>query len=115
MYRERYSEIAADDQFTARQREYEALDRVVIMLEQAAAAGAGSDELEKALGRMEALWSIFLDDLCDPFNSLPEDLRARLISIGLWIVRRASEMRVEGDGDVSGLVAINASVRDGLR
>ncbi len=115
MYRERYSEIAADDQHDARQREYEALDRVVAMLEHAAAAGAGSDELEKALGRMEALWSIFLDDLCDPFNGLPEDLRGRLISIGLWIIRRATEMRAQGDSDISGLVAINASVRDGLR
>lgn len=111
----RYAEIAADDQNEARRREYEALDQVVLMLEKAAAAGTGSDELEKALGRMEALWTIFLDDLCDPFNGLPEELRARLISIGLWIIRRANEMRLEGDADVSGLVAVNGSVRDGLR
>lgn len=115
MYLDTYTEIASDNQAQSRRREYEAFDSVVAMLESAGAAGAGSRQMHDALDRMETLWTLLLDDLSDPHNSLSEDLRARLISIGLWIIRRANDMRLTADGDVSGLVAVNSNIRDGLR
>jgi flagellar protein FlaF len=115
MYAQTYQDISVDSPEDARLREHEALDRVVAMLEDAAKAGPGSRALAEALDKMEALWTIFLDDLSDPYNALPEELRARLISIGLWIVRRASEVRTSDKLDLSGLIAVNASIRDGLR
>ena len=46
---------------------------------------------------------------------LPEELRARLISIGLWITRTSMEIRIAGQGSLDALIEVNSAIRDGLR
>jgi flagellar biosynthesis activator protein FlaF len=110
-----YAEIAAQDQNAARRREREAMSRVIDKLQKAANAEASRQEAIEALDLLDALWSIFLDDLAREENGLPDELRARLISIGLWIARSSMELRIAGGGDFEPLIEINTAIRDGLR
>ena len=114
MYRGQYAEIVADDQQDARQREFQAFSKVVAALEQASQSGSQTQTME-ALGLVDDLWAILLQDLSHDDNALPHDLRARLISVGLWITRRSLDLRLSAGGDLRSLIDINAMVRDGLR
>ncbi len=58
---------------------------------------------------------MLIDDLANPANSLPPQLRADLISIGLWNMSRSDQIL---RGDASGfepLIYVNTLIRDGLR
>lgn len=59
------------------------------------------------------LWSLLMQDLSDPGNSLPEDLKARYISLGLF-ARRTSMAALSGASDLSPLIRINTDVLDAL-
>ena len=110
-----YAEIAVEDREAGRRREREAMSRVIAKLEQAANEQASRHEVVDALDLLDALWSIFLDDLARDGNALPEELRARLISIGLWITRTSMEIRIAGQGSLDALIEVNSAIRDGLR
>ncbi len=87
MYQFTYAEVVEDSPREMRARERDALDRAVALLDNARHAGAQSKQGEEALTYLRRLWTIFLDDLGSNGNDLPEDLRAQLISIGIWIVK----------------------------
>ncbi len=55
-----------------------------------------------------------VEDLANPENALPEELRAALISIGLWIMREAEAIRLGRSDDFSAMIEITAMIRDGL-
>ena len=115
MNRGLYDEIRSEDQVGARRREYEALAKVVDLLQEANGKSIVDTGLARALDLLDALWSIFIDDLAGSGNMLPDDLRARLISIGLWVTRTSTEVRLAGGGDLGALIDVNAAIRDGLR
>ena len=50
-----------------------------------------------------------------PFRSLPQALRADLISIGLWIMREAEQIRLERSTNFRGIIEVSAAIRDGLQ
>lgn len=115
MYRQDYADIAVDDQRDARRREFDAIDRVVASLERAAKSGGRGAELTEALDLLDLLWTLFLQDLSNDENGLPEELRARLISIGLWMFQQSAALRIAGGGDLSSIIDINVMIRDGMR
>jgi flagellar biosynthesis activator protein FlaF len=58
---------------------------------------------------------IFLNDLNDPNNELPEQLRAGIISIGIWMMKEIDRVRDGATNDLSPMIEINALIRDGLK
>ena len=94
MYQFSYAEVAQDVEVDARQREREALDHSIELLEKAEARGPKSREAVEAIYATRSLWAILVEDLAGPENALPETLRAELISIGLWIMREAEAIRL---------------------
>lgn len=114
MFQGRYADVALDDQTSARRREYDALGEVVRRLEHVAGRSRDRDAVEAALELHDSVWMVFMSDLADDNNALPDDLRARLISIGLWATRRSLIVRLSG-GELQSLIEINSIVRDGLR
>ena len=78
-----------------RAQEARALDRVIGLLREAETGGPRSREGIHALYQLRTLWTVFLDDLNGPENALPTPLRARLISIGIWVDQgnRAAALR----------------------
>ena len=115
MYQQCYAEILADDQHEARRIEAQALDWVASLLTEAAGRPHPSIEGVKALHFTRELWTTFIKELGAPENALPDALRAKLISIGIWILKEADAIRLGTSTNYAGIADICAIVRDGLR
>ena len=64
---------------------------------------------------LRRLWTIFLDDLKDPNNELPDQLRAGIISIGIWMMKEIDRARTGVTDDLAPMIEINEIIRDGLK
>lgn len=115
MYEFAYNEAIEDLHQTMRARERAAMDRVIGMLRDAQAKSPLSRERIEALFYLRRLWSIFLDDLQDPNNELPEQLRAGIISIGIWMMKEIERVRARVTDDLAPMIEINEIIRDGLK
>ncbi len=112
MYQFSYSEVAEDSPQEMRGMERRVLDQAIALLGVARDKGPGSRELVDALFFYRRLWSIFMDDLANPENELPEELRAGLISIGIWIVKEIELIRSGKANDLTAMIEISEIIRD---
>ena len=85
------------------------------MLIAARAVGTDSMEAIEALHFMNRVWTSFVEDLGSPDNALPKELRANLISIGLWLLREAEEVRQGRSDNFEGLIEVSQIIRDGIQ
>jgi flagellar protein FlaF len=115
MYEFAYNEAVEESRATMRASERAAMERVVGMLRAAQEKGPDSRERIEALFYLRRLWAIFLDDLNDPSNELPDQLRAGIISIGLWMVKEIERVRSRATDDLAPMIEINEIIRDGLK
>jgi flagellar protein FlaF len=115
MYQFSYADIHADSVADARDRERQALDHSIRLLTDARQVGADSQAAIEAIHFVNRLWITFLDDLGSPENALPKELRANLISIGLWVLREAEEIRQGRSENFEGLIEITQIIRDGIQ
>lgn len=89
-----YAEISDDDPKRQRAEERDLLMRAVELIDTAAAGGPPmSAAWIEAVAFTHRLWSALIGDLARPDNALPEELRARLISIGLFVLKTVEEFR----------------------
>lgn len=72
-----------------------------------------SGSLQLALVQNTRLWSALKADLQRPENALPEEMRAQLISLALYVERETHAI-LRGEGKVSALLSINHSIIAGL-
>ncbi|WP_062014301.1 flagellar biosynthesis regulator FlaF [Aureimonas sp. AU4] len=114
MYQFSYAEVAQESSASAREREREAFDHMIASLERAQAAGTRSREATEAIYAARNLWSILVEDLANPENALPEELRASLISIGLWVMREAEAIRLGRVDSFDAMIEVTTMIRDGL-
>jgi flagellar biosynthesis activator protein FlaF len=114
MYRFSYAEVLEDTPRTARERERAAIDHSIELLQAATGKGAKSREAIEAIYFLRRLWAIFIEDLAKPENELPQSLRADLISVGLWIMREAEEIRQERSENFKGLIEVSKLIAEGL-
>jgi flagellar protein FlaF len=115
MYEFAYNEVIEDSRQTMRARERQAMDRVIAMLRTAEENGPGSRERIEALFYLRRLWTIFLNDLNDPNNELPDQLRAGIISIGIWMMKEIDRVSCGAAADLRVMIQINELIRDGLK
>jgi flagellar protein FlaF len=115
MFEFAYNEVVEDSPQVMRAREREAMGRVIAMLRAARAHGPRSREAIAALYYLRRLWAIFLDDLRNPDNELPERLRAGIISIGIWMNKEIDRVRTGQTDDLTPMIEINEIIRDGLK
>ncbi|MFN6953172.1 MAG: flagellar biosynthesis regulator FlaF [Acetobacteraceae bacterium] len=66
-----------------------------------------------ALHKTHRLWSILLGELTNPENKLPVELRAGLVSLGLWAQREALA-RISDDRGVEPLLALHRDMIEAL-
>jgi flagellar protein FlaF len=114
MYETTYRMMLEDTTEQIRDNERRAFDRAVELLRSAQTAGRGTRESVEALHFVSRLWTILLEDLADAGNGLPASLKASLISIGIWVLRRTEQIRQGDEDDFSGLIDVLESVRKGL-
>jgi flagellar protein FlaF len=115
MYEFAYNDVIEDSHQTLRARERAAMDRVIGMLRAAQGKGPQSRERIDALFYLRRLWMIFIDDLNDPNNELPAQLRAGIVSIGAWMMKEIDRVRGGVTSDLTPMIEINELIRDGLK
>jgi len=115
MYQFSYSEVLSDSVADAKDRERQLLTRSIELLAGAREAGPQSREAVEAILFMNRVWTSLIEDLGHPDNALPKELRANLISIGLWLLREGEEVRQGRSENFDGLIEISQIIRDGLR
>jgi flagellar protein FlaF len=115
MYEFSYDEVIEDSPQVMRAQERQAMDRVIDLLRAARAKGPSSREVIEALYYLRSLWAIFLDDLNNPDNELPDQLRAGIISIGIWMNKEIDRVRAGQSTDLTPMIEINEIIRDGLK
>jgi flagellar protein FlaF len=114
MYQFSYAEVLDETPQGARQRERQAIDRSIELLRAADKAGPQSRETVEALLFVRKLWGILIEDLAKTENDLPQQLRADLISIGLWVMRESEQIRLEKSTNFKGIIEVSQTIRDGL-
>ena len=115
MYQFAYAEIQTDSVADARDRERQVLTRSIDLLHAAREQGVGSRAAVEAIHFLKRVWATLLEDLSSEENALPRELRANLISIGLWLLREAEEVRQGRSDNFEGLIEISQIIRDGIQ
>jgi flagellar biosynthesis activator protein FlaF len=114
MYQFSYAEVLDETPKGARERERLAIEHSIELLREARGAGANSREAIEAALYVQRLWSILVEDLAKAENDLPKPLRAELISVGLWLMREADQIRLEKPVSLDGMIEVSTAIRDGL-
>lgn len=115
MYQFPYAEVLDDAPKAARERERQALEHCIALLRSAKEHGTRSREATEALLFLRKLWSTFVEDLANAENDLPKALRADLISIGLWVMREADDIRTEKSHSFDDLIEVCEMICEGLK
>jgi len=115
MYQFSYADVQTDSVAEAKDRERQLLTRSILLLMDARRAGPTSMEAIEALHFTNRVWTTFVEDLGNPDNALPKELRANLISIGLWLLREAEEVRQGRSDNFEGLIEVSQIIRDGIQ
>jgi flagellar protein FlaF len=115
MYQFSYAEIMADDVADAKDRERQVLDKAISMLRKAKQLGRNSHEAVEALYFTRRVWIAFIQDLGQPENQLPDNLKADIISIGIWILKEAERIRMRESNNFDGIIDIITIIKDGLK
>jgi flagellar biosynthesis activator protein FlaF len=110
----KYQENLDESPRIERRRERQAIERTIAMMALGEERGAGSSEANAALVAVQRLWTIFIEDLASPGNALPAQLRADMISIGLWMFREIDDIRSGVSKSFSGLISVSRAIADGL-
>lgn len=109
-----YSELLQDDSREARERERLAIDRSIALMEIAAAEFASSADMAKAVVFTNKLWAVLIEDLANPANGLPKELRAQIVSIGIWILREIEAIRTGERKSFEDVIQVSKAIREGL-
>jgi flagellar biosynthesis activator protein FlaF len=115
MYQFSYAEIQTDSIAEARDRERQLISRSIELLGRAKTKGAASMEAVEAIHFTNRVWTSFMEDLGSDDNELPKDLRANLLSIGMWVLREADAVRQGQSENFEGLIEVSAIIRDGIK
>jgi len=115
MYQFSYADIQTDSVADSKDRERQLLTRSIELLVTAHTAGPDSMEAIEAIHFMNRVWTSFIEDLGSSDNALPKELRANLISIGLWLLRESEEVRQGRSNNFEGLIEVSQIIRDGIQ
>lgn len=115
MYKFSYAEILDEAGSAGREREELALDRAIELMSVAEASGPESPEARSAIHYIQKLWNFLIEDLASPGNALAEQLRADLISVGIWVIREADRILIDPNKTFAALIEVNKTIRDGLK
>ena len=115
MYQFAYTEIVDESATELRARERHAMGEAIRLARLAREKGPGTIEEVDALFYLRRLWTIFVDDLANPENQLPPELRANLLSIGAWMLKEIERVRSGATRDMTPIIEINEIIRDGLK
>ena len=97
-----------------RDSEYRLFGKVTSALIEAQGAERLDSKLIEALDWNRRMWSTLAGDCAIDGNGLPEQLRAQIISISIWVSRYSSDI-MKGAGETADLIDINKTIMEGLK
>ena len=106
---------AAQKADTPRQTEYRLFGDVTRALMEA--AGAPDDDIEARITALDwnrRLWRTLAADCMDDRNTLTEDVRAKIISLSLWVAKYSRSVTRE-KAPLDPLIEINRTIMQGLQ
>jgi flagellar protein FlaF len=98
---------------SARDIEYRVFEQITAAMQEAAHEQAQFTARIQAAHRNRELWQTLAYDLASEGNALPAELRARLISLAIW-VSKETEQITRGVGSLEPLIAVNRNIMQGL-
>ena len=114
MLRAEYRSTLAEAPAIARQEEHAAIMQLIDLIDAATRPGSSVRSGAVLACNLNAIWSALVADLVNPANDLPDDIKARLISIGIHVIRRADDIGRGMNSDLASLREIHQNIADGL-
>ncbi len=114
MYKFQYQDVISDGGQAQRTDEQLALAHSISLLKLAEQRGSDTREAIDALFFVNRLWSFFIDDLMKAENALPPDVRASLISVGLWLLKESDAISNGKSENFKGLIDVTQLISEGL-
>src|ERR1019366_7422846 len=108
-----YVKIIRDTE-NPRDIEHRVFEQVTAALEDAALPDAPFTARIAAAHRNRELWLALTCDAANEGNTLPDTLRASIISLGIWVFRETQRV-MRKTGSLGDLIAINRTIMRGLR
>ena len=115
MYTQAYQDVVEDDQIDARQGEWAVIENTIQLMEH---SDANSDDMMlriKALHMTLQVWTHLINDLSMPENGMSAELKASIISIGIFILKYLENMRSEKLLTFAPIIEISCSIQKGLK
>jgi flagellar biosynthesis activator protein FlaF len=97
-----------------RQTEYRLFGQITGALITAQRSGSGGGPLAEAIDWNRKLWRTLAADCLDDRNQLPQELRANIVSLSLWVTKYSKEVTRKG-APLDPLIDINRSIMQGLQ
>lgn len=114
MYRAAYTEINENDQALARSREKEALEFTVKLMTDSLLETGTPVQRVTAIHQTAMIWTHFLEDLAMSENELSRELKAGLISVGVFILKHLQAMRLDSSKTFEPVVDATTTILEGL-
>ncbi len=115
MFIQAYQEITADEQSSVRDDEREIIDRTIRMMVDSDLEPEDRIKRVKAIHFVMQVWSYFLNDLASTENETPDELKASIISIGIFIVKHLESMRRDKTLRFEPVTEISRTIKEGLK
>ena len=97
-----------------RQTEFRLFGQVTGALIDAQRQGARGGPLAEAIDWNRQLWRTLAADCMDDRNKLSEDVRAKIVSLSLWVTKYSKQVTREG-ASIEPLIEINRTIMQGLQ
>ena len=114
MYQLQYADIQEDAVVDARTRERQLLNRSIDLMEKARDDSSNPMAVIEATHFTRRLWTALLEDLAQPDNQLSDEIRAGLISVGIWILKENEKIRQRESDDFDGVIEITQTIMEGI-
>ena len=96
-----------------RATEYRLFGQVTGALIGAQRTGAKGGPLAETIDWNRTLWRTLAADCLDDRNSLPQDVRAKIVSLSLWVTKYSKEVTRQ-DASLEPLIELNRTIMQGL-
>lgn len=114
MFTDEYLDISADDQSSRRSSEREVITRTIESMEESDLNPTNMMLRVSTLHFVREVWTYFMKDLASPSNATPNELKASLFSIGIFILKHLEKMRSDAALTFKPLAEISRTIRKGL-
>ncbi|MEM8649732.1 MAG: flagellar biosynthesis regulator FlaF [Pseudomonadota bacterium] len=114
MFMQAYQDMMEDDQTSQRSEEREMITETINLMRASDQQPDDRVLRSKAIHLTSQLWNYFLNDLVSEENETPRELKASIISIGIFIVKHLERMRLEKTLAFKPVADISETIREGL-